>query len=87
MKDTNLYVTNLPKDITLQQIDNLFKEYGEIVQKTLLNDKYTGMPRGVAFVRYFIVKMLPKIIWYYLFQEQIFVMKKRFGFFINMKEN
>lgn len=53
MKDTNLYVTNLPKDITLQQIDNIFKEYGDIVQKTLLNDKYTGMPRGVAFVRYF----------------------------------
>lgn len=52
MKDTNLYITNLPKDITLQQIDNLFKEFGEIVQKTLLNDKYTGMPRGVAFVRY-----------------------------------
>lgn len=51
MKDTNLYITNLPKDITLHQIENIFKPYGEIVQKTLLNDKYTGMPRGVAFVR------------------------------------
>lgn len=52
MKDTNLYITNLPKDITLHQIENIFKTYGDIVQKTLLNDKYTGMPRGVAFVRY-----------------------------------
>ncbi|XP_057655466.1 sex-lethal homolog isoform X3 [Diorhabda carinulata] len=52
MKDSNLYITNLPKDITEQQIDNMFCEYGEIVQRTVLKDKITGMPRGVAFVRF-----------------------------------
>lgn len=52
MKDSNLYITNLPKDITEQQIDNMFCEYGEIVQRTVLKDKVTGMPRGVAFVRF-----------------------------------
>jgi len=29
----------------------LFGKYGQIVQKNLLKDKLTGMPRGVAFVR------------------------------------
>nr|CAI5836223.1 unnamed protein product [Callosobruchus analis] len=52
MKDSNLYITNLPKDVTEEDIDNLFKHYGEIVQRTVLKDKITGMPRGVAFVRY-----------------------------------
>lgn len=52
MKDSNLYITNLPKDVTEQDVDNLFRKYGEIVQRTLLKDKITGMPRGVAFVRY-----------------------------------
>ncbi|KAJ8926350.1 hypothetical protein NQ314_021296 [Rhamnusium bicolor] len=51
MKDSNLYITNLPKDVTEQDVDNLFKDYGEIVQRTVLKDKITGLPRGVAFVR------------------------------------
>ncbi|XP_076254436.1 sex-lethal homolog isoform X2 [Rhynchophorus ferrugineus] len=52
MKDSNLYITNLPKDVTEQDVENLFKEYGEIIQRTVLKDKHTGLPRGVAFVRY-----------------------------------
>lgn len=51
IKDTNLYVTNLPKNITEQELDNIFGPYGYIVQKNILKDKVTGMPRGVAFVR------------------------------------
>ncbi|CAH0548597.1 unnamed protein product [Brassicogethes aeneus] len=52
MKDSNLYITNLPKDVTEQDVDRLFQDYGEIVQRTVLKDKITGLPRGVAFVRY-----------------------------------
>ncbi|XP_050299385.1 sex-lethal homolog isoform X2 [Anthonomus grandis grandis] len=52
MRDSNLYITNLPKDVTEQDVENLFKDYGEIVQRTVLKDKHTGMPRGVAFVRF-----------------------------------
>uniref|UniRef100_A0AAR5Q463 RRM domain-containing protein n=2 Tax=Dendroctonus ponderosae TaxID=77166 RepID=A0AAR5Q463_DENPD len=52
MKDSNLYITNLPKDVTEQDVENLFKHYGEIVQRTVLKDKHTGLPRGVAFVRF-----------------------------------
>lgn len=51
MRDSNLYVTNLPKDVTEQDIDQMFNPFGEIVQRTVLKDKITGMPRGVAFVR------------------------------------
>lgn len=51
MKDSNLYITNLPKNVTEEDIDKMFSEYGEIVQRTVLKDKLTGMPRGVAFVR------------------------------------
>ncbi|CAG9770335.1 unnamed protein product [Ceutorhynchus assimilis] len=52
MKDSNLFITNLPKEITEHDIDKLFSRYGEIVQRTLLKDKHSGLPRGVAFVRF-----------------------------------
>ncbi|XP_015522581.1 sex-lethal homolog isoform X1 [Neodiprion pinetum] len=52
IKETNLYVTNLPRNITESQIDNIFSKYGQIVQKNILKDKLTGLPRGVAFVRF-----------------------------------
>ncbi|XP_043269523.1 sex-lethal homolog isoform X4 [Venturia canescens] len=52
IKETNLYVTNLPRNITEAQIEDIFKMYGRIVQKNILKDKLTGLPRGVAFVRF-----------------------------------
>ncbi|XP_037930956.1 sex-lethal homolog [Teleopsis dalmanni] len=52
IKDTNLYVTNLPRTITDDQLEVIFGKYGSIVQKNILRDKLTGKPRGVAFVRF-----------------------------------
>nr|AGW99163.1 SXL-2 [Mayetiola destructor] len=52
IKETNLYVTNLPRTITEEQIDIIFGKYGNIVQKNILKDKMSGKPRGVAFVRF-----------------------------------
>ncbi|XP_058806717.1 protein sex-lethal-like isoform X2 [Phymastichus coffea] len=52
IKETNLYVTNLPRNITEKQVDEIFSKFGQIVQKNILKDKLTGLPRGVAFVRY-----------------------------------
>lgn len=52
MKYSNLYITNLPKNVTEEDMDNLFGEFGEIIQRTVLKDKITGMPRGVGFVRF-----------------------------------
>lgn len=51
IKETNLYITNLPRTITEEQLDIIFGKYGTIVQKNILRDKLTGQPRGVAFVR------------------------------------
>ncbi|KAM7346606.1 sex lethal isoform 1-T1 [Cochliomyia hominivorax] len=52
IKDTNLYVTNLPRTITDDELEKIFGKYGNIVQKNILRDKLTGKPRGVAFVRF-----------------------------------
>lgn len=52
IKDTNLYITNLPRTITEDQLEDMFGKFGRIVQKNILKDKITGLPRGVAFVRY-----------------------------------
>ncbi|KAL4704392.1 hypothetical protein ACJJTC_017626 [Scirpophaga incertulas] len=52
IKDTNLYVTNLPRAITEDQLETIFGKYGRIVQKHILRDKSNGTPRGVAFVRF-----------------------------------
>ncbi|EDS39139.1 RNA-binding protein [Culex quinquefasciatus] len=52
IKETNLYITNLPRTITDEQLDIIFGKYGTIVQKNILRDKLTGHPRGVAFVRF-----------------------------------
>lgn len=52
LKDTNLYVTNLPRFYGETDLENLFKPYGQIIQKNLLKDKHTKMSRGVAFVRF-----------------------------------
>ncbi|XP_017781414.1 PREDICTED: sex-lethal homolog isoform X2 [Nicrophorus vespilloides] len=51
-KDSNLYISNLPKEFTEDNLVDMFCKYGEIIQKNLLKDKNTGLPRGVAFVRF-----------------------------------
>ncbi|KAJ8866712.1 hypothetical protein PR048_032573 [Dryococelus australis] len=52
IKGTNVYISNLPRNINENYLDDLFGRFGKIVQRNLLKDKVTGMPRGVAFVRY-----------------------------------
>lgn len=52
IKETNLYITNLPRNITEEWLDTIFGKYGTIVQKNILRDKLSGSPRGVAFVRF-----------------------------------
>lgn len=52
IKQTNLYIRNIPRSFTLKKLEEVFSEYGQIVQKNLLRDKVTGHPRGVGFVRF-----------------------------------
>lgn len=52
IKETNLYIQNIPRSYSLDQLEDIFSSYGNIVQKNLLKDKVTGLPRGVGFVRF-----------------------------------
>lgn len=47
----DLSLSLLCRSYTLDQLEELFSSYGQIVQKNLLKDKVTGLPRGVGFVR------------------------------------
>jgi len=51
-KETNLYIQNLPRVYTVDNLEQLFSQYGKIVQKLVFKDKTTGLPRGVGFVRF-----------------------------------
>lgn len=46
----NLYVGNLSFDTSEDTLRTLFAEFGEIESVNLITDRYTGRPRGFAFV-------------------------------------
>ena len=45
-----LFIGNLPYDISETELSDLFKEFGEIVDASLIKDPYTGNSKGFAFV-------------------------------------
>jgi|SRR5579884_1611077 cold-inducible RNA-binding protein len=47
---TNIFVGNLDITATEQQLRELFAGYGAIETVTLVKDRDTGEPRGIAFV-------------------------------------
>jgi len=51
IRNTNLYVGNVPQDISDEELVNLFSPYGSIITKNVLKD-HTGKNRGIAFIRY-----------------------------------
>jgi len=46
----NLYVGNLSFETSEDTLRALFAEFGEIESVNLITDRYTGRPRGFAFV-------------------------------------
>ena len=46
----NLYVGNLSYETNEETLRTLFAEYGQIESVNLITDRYTGRPRGFAFV-------------------------------------
>jgi RNA recognition motif-containing protein len=46
----NLYVGNLSYDTTEDALRTLFSEFGDIESVNVITDRYTGRPRGFAFV-------------------------------------
>ena len=45
-----LYIGNLPFNVTESELQDLFKEFGEVVDASLVMDRYSGKSRGFAFV-------------------------------------
>lgn len=46
----NIYVGNLAPDVTEDDLKQLFATHGQIQSVMILRDKFTGEPRGFAFV-------------------------------------
>ena len=46
----NIYVGNMSFDTTEDQIRQAFTGYGEVSTVNIITDKYSGEPRGFAFV-------------------------------------
>ena len=46
----NIYVGNLDKDATEDEIHEMFAEFGQVKSSSLIKDKFTGQSRGFAFV-------------------------------------
>ena len=50
MDNSKLYVGNLDYSVTSDQLGQLFAEAGNVVNATVLTDKYSGRSRGFGFV-------------------------------------
>ena len=46
----NIYVSNLPPELTEEELKREFSAYGEVTSASIIKDKYIGQPRGFGFV-------------------------------------
>ncbi len=46
----NIYVGNLSYDLTEQDLQQVFGEYGEVIKASIITDRDTGRAKGFAFV-------------------------------------
>jgi RNA recognition motif-containing protein len=46
----NIYVGNIAREVTEEELRTAFAEFGEVSTVTILKDKYTSEPRGFGFV-------------------------------------
>lgn len=47
-----LFVGNLPFNTTQQELEELFAQYGELVEVKLITDRMSGRSKGIAFVEF-----------------------------------
>uniref|UniRef100_A0A7E4ZQN2 ELAV protein 2 n=1 Tax=Panagrellus redivivus TaxID=6233 RepID=A0A7E4ZQN2_PANRE len=52
IKGANLYVSGMPKTMTLKELVEIFRPYGKIITSRILFDNVTGISKGVGFVRF-----------------------------------
>ena len=47
---SRLYVGNIPHDVSAEALRAVFAEFGEVMDVQVVVDRYSGRPRGFAFV-------------------------------------
>jgi RNA recognition motif-containing protein len=50
MTSARLYVGNIPHEASAESLRALFSEFGEVADVQVVVDRYSGRPRGFAFV-------------------------------------
>lgn len=50
IRGSNLYVANLPRTMTQEELTSLFAVYGEIINVKILMDSFTGLSKGCGFI-------------------------------------
>ena len=45
-----IYIGNLPYDVTEEELKQEFLAYGEVASVSIMTDKFSGRPKGFAFV-------------------------------------
>lgn len=46
----NIYVGNLAREVTQEDLEEAFKAFGQVTSVTIIKDKFTGEPRGFGFL-------------------------------------
>jgi len=46
----NIYVGNLPRNVSESELKETFQTYGEVATASIIKDKYSGESRGFGFV-------------------------------------
>ena len=46
----NIYVGNLSRMVTEEKLKAMFEQYGTVMSVKLIKDKFTGAPKGFAFI-------------------------------------
>jgi RNA recognition motif-containing protein len=46
----NIYVGNLSRDVTEEDLRQAFEAFGEVASVNVMKDKFSGQPRGFGFV-------------------------------------
>ena len=46
----NIYVGNLTPEVTEDELRHEFEAFGQVASASIIKDRYTGRPRGFAFV-------------------------------------
>lgn len=47
---TNIYVGNLPHDLSPPELGDLFKPFGTVSRSKIIADRYTGKSKGFGFI-------------------------------------